>query len=509
MVWAPSPSPTQSPAQSPAPTPNPDIPRVYICNMAKKELPPGAQKAKGMEVYISGFYGAHPIETGIAYWYRGHYVYSRAGVPIEPIQFATKKGIHVVGTTVDSAPPFQPIGMPGIRHEPEVAALHRTKVHTWAELEKNTKQHSETGAFEGQTGDIPGLTRPDRGANPAQSGESAQSSQSRFHLEVPKNEAENFYNDRAMFLAQSAPGSHHGTPTPSQPGTPKSWGTRAASPAPFSTASSTRRSQTFLEQGPVIEGLLALREKRPELLNPDAVNSYLSDLNKTRNQELSQPVPRTASGISLAELNTTLPQSRSRPHSRVPSGVSPAGPSGTLPQSWSRPLSRVTSGISLAKLNEGPLQPPDRPYSRGSGGLSLLANKPRVASDALARSGSIHKDIPGPSTVDLAQTRQKTAQRTGRNRTDSMKAASLALNAAFNGFNIESNDEGPKTTGGSVLKCCVHGDDCDGVTVTNEHLTLQNMKARGLKEEYPMMVNGGRTMIDWYALTKEERDAGK
>ncbi|KAF9740049.1 hypothetical protein PMIN01_02684 [Paraphaeosphaeria minitans] len=415
MVWAPSPSPTQSPAQSPAPTPNPDIPRVYICNMAKKELPPGAQKAKGMEVYISGFYGAHPIETGIAYWYRGHYVYSRAGVPIEPIQFATKKGIHVVGTTVDSAPPFQPIGMPGIRHEPEVAALHRTKVHTWAELEKNTKQHSETGAFEGQTGDIPGLTRPDRGANPAQS----------------------------------------------------------------------------------------------ELLNPDAVNSYLSDLNKTRNQELSQPVPRTASGISLAELNTTLPQSRSRPHSRVPSGVSPAGPSGTLPQSWSRPLSRVTSGISLAKLNEGPLQPPDRPYSRGSGGLSLLANKPRVASDALARSGSIHKDIPGPSTVDLAQTRQKTAQRTGRNRTDSMKAASLALNAAFNGFNIESNDEGPKTTGGSVLKCCVHGDDCDGVTVTNEHLTLQNMKARGLKEEYPMMVNGGRTMIDWYALTKEERDAGK
>jgi hypothetical protein len=110
---------------------------------------------------------------------------------------------------------------------------------------------------------------------------------------------------------------------------------------------------------------------------------------------------------------------------------------------------------------------------------------------------------------DLVKARQKTASRTGRTRSDSMKAASLALNAVFNDSNKESNEEGVKKPGGSVLKCCVHGGDCDGVTVTNEHLTLQNRKARGLKEEYPMMVNGGRTMIDWFALMKEERDAGK
>jgi hypothetical protein len=110
--------------------------------------------------------------------------------------------------------------------------------------------------------------------------------------------------------------------------------------------------------------------------------------------------------------------------------------------------------------------------------------------------------------LDLVKARQKTVS-TGRTRSDSMKAASLALNAVFNDSNKGNNEEGGKNPADSVLKCCVHGGRCDGVTVTNDHLTLQNVKTRGLKEEYPMMVNGGRTMIDWFALMKEERDAGK
>ena len=64
-----------------------------------------------------------------------------------------------------------------------------------------------------------------------------------------------------------------------------------------------------------------------------------------------------------------------------------------------------------------------------------------------------------------------------------MKAASLALNAAVNDSNKEGDEEGIGKTGGSVLKCCLHGDDCDGVTVTTEHLTLQSMKAEGLQHE--------------------------
>lgn len=134
--------------------------------MAKKDLPPGAQKAKGMEVNISGFHGVHPIETGIAYWYRGHYIYSKAGVPVEPIPFATKKGSHIVGTTVDTAPPFRLGSAPGVRFEAEVAALHRSKVHTWEDQERERKKEdANTGVFGSQKGEIQGLTRPDRRAN--------------------------------------------------------------------------------------------------------------------------------------------------------------------------------------------------------------------------------------------------------------------------------------------------------------------------------------------------------
>jgi hypothetical protein len=131
-------------------------------------LPPGARKAKGMEVNISGFYGMHPIETGIAYWYRGHYMYSTAGIPVEPIPFATKKGIHIVGTTVDTAPLFRPGSVPNNRYEPEVAALYRSLVHTWEEHEKEDtekKENVDIGAFGTQTHETEGLVPAGQGFN--------------------------------------------------------------------------------------------------------------------------------------------------------------------------------------------------------------------------------------------------------------------------------------------------------------------------------------------------------
>ncbi|KAJ4350526.1 uncharacterized protein N0V89_009147 [Didymosphaeria variabile] len=345
-------------------------------------LPPGARKANGMEVNISGFYGIHPIETGVAYWYRGHYIYSTAGIPVEPVPFATKKGVHIVGTTIETAPPFRLGGVPGDRYEIEVAALHSSMVHAWKEQEKE-KETGEAVASGDQTDEIQGLKPADQEMNPAQN---------RFRLEVTKNEAGGYYNDRAMFLAQSAPGSQHGTPTPSRSNTPMQHGTRSASMAPFRAVASTSRMQTLLEQAPVIEGLLALQEKHP--------------------------------------------------------------------------------GVS-------------------------------------SRNTSIHKDIPGPSMFDLVKAREQTASRAGRTRSDSMKAASLALNVAFNDSNRDVSGKVNKKNEDSVLKCCIHGGDCDGVTVTTEHLTLKNLKIRGFKEAYPVVINQGRTMIDWYTLMKEESHNGK
>lgn len=127
-------------------------------------LPDGATKAKGMEVYVSGFSGVHPIQTGVAYWYRGHYIYSKAGIPVEPIPFATKKGIHIVGTTVETAPPLRTGYGHEERDESEVAALYRSMLHTWEEQEKEKEKDSaiEARAFEVQKGEIEGLKSTDQ-----------------------------------------------------------------------------------------------------------------------------------------------------------------------------------------------------------------------------------------------------------------------------------------------------------------------------------------------------------
>ena len=47
-------------------------------------------RADNQRCFISGIQGTHPIRVGIAYFYRGHYIYSIAGLPIEPQAFATK-----------------------------------------------------------------------------------------------------------------------------------------------------------------------------------------------------------------------------------------------------------------------------------------------------------------------------------------------------------------------------------------------------------------------------------
>ena len=46
----------------------------------------------------------HPLRVGIAYWYRGHYLYGAALNPVEPQPFATKKKVLLNGVQRESAP---------------------------------------------------------------------------------------------------------------------------------------------------------------------------------------------------------------------------------------------------------------------------------------------------------------------------------------------------------------------------------------------------------------------
>ncbi|KAJ4305260.1 hypothetical protein N0V90_000791 [Kalmusia sp. IMI 367209] len=513
-IISPSPSPSTLPTTSSS-TMKPRIPK----------LPPAASKANNMRVFISGFVGMHPIEIGVAYWHRGHYIYSAAGIPIEPIQFATKK--------VDTAPLLQS-DAPENRPEYEVAALYRSMVHAWEEREereKAVKRAEEGGAFAEQNEEIQRLTPKDGDAKSKFKTERAQraiASQAKLvasddcpslkertdtdrsavafvqacapetegeqrypqgiWFELPENEAN--YNDRALFLAKSAPGSHHNTPTPSCGNTPGN--SRAASPtlfhheqrhanafravastsklqqlsdgpeidlrAPSPSPAPSQRDQGHTgsfrpvtsmprldqlpEEGPVIDSLVALQGKNPELtslelLNPRSVNAYTNTVSNAG----SQPP--------------------SRAHSRVPSGL-------------------FMSGIE-SKVAQGTSRPPT------------------------SRNTSIHKDVPGPSMTELVKARQKTpaqsSSRIGRPRKDSWKAASIALNEAI----FRSGEEGIRDGEGNLLKCPVHGGDCDGVTVVNDHLTEKNRKGKGFKEVYPVLTNHGRTMIDWLALVEEEK----
>lgn len=80
-------------------------------------------KALHTHVYISGLKGYHTLELGLAYYYRGHYIYAYpAGNLIEPIPYSTRKGIMIQGIVSASAPVHN-AGAEGLVDEASVSAL--------------------------------------------------------------------------------------------------------------------------------------------------------------------------------------------------------------------------------------------------------------------------------------------------------------------------------------------------------------------------------------------------
>ncbi|KAF2133405.1 hypothetical protein P153DRAFT_363602 [Dothidotthia symphoricarpi CBS 119687] len=55
-------------------------------------------------------------------------------------------------------------------------------------------------------------------------------------------------------------------------------------------------------------------------------------------------------------------------------------------------------------------------------------------------------------------------------------------------------------------KCPLHGEECDGVTVTGTWQTQAAIEGRGFADLYPVIVGaGGRRMVDWEGLLRQER----
>ncbi|KAG9192927.1 hypothetical protein G6011_11661 [Alternaria panax] len=112
-------------------------------------------KATKQHVYISGLKGHHTLETGVAYHYRGHFIYAfPAGNPIEPVPFSTKKGITISGVVQDQAPLWDHQDSDLVL-ENTIAALQRSCVHEWEfqqEQEEAKKQETKK-ALEMEAGD--------------------------------------------------------------------------------------------------------------------------------------------------------------------------------------------------------------------------------------------------------------------------------------------------------------------------------------------------------------------
>lgn len=130
----PHPHPTQplfGPLGHQYPTPRP-LPVVNAMpkKISNKEAEAKAahDKAHKQRVFISDFLGQHSLQMGVAYFYRGHYIYVYpGGHPIEIVPFSIKKGINFTGCVRDAAPVFYP-NASGLIPEPTVAAFYQSKV---------------------------------------------------------------------------------------------------------------------------------------------------------------------------------------------------------------------------------------------------------------------------------------------------------------------------------------------------------------------------------------------
>ncbi|KAF2787432.1 hypothetical protein K505DRAFT_396698 [Melanomma pulvis-pyrius CBS 109.77] len=390
--------------------------------------------SKKTRVYISGFHGQHAIEVGVAYWYRGHYIYGPARNPIEPLQFATKKGIMIAGTVIETAPPYVRSDQTCIM-EYEVGALRKAMMKESQDKEMKAEENDAKIVEEKEEtsgNGVPSILPP-----------SIERITDQFFTP----------NDRGHFLAASAPGSNHASPHNSRPA------------SPISLTLSRNR----------------LRPIASNLLDKESMAIHM--------------------------------QPRSRPSSPGPSRLQ------------ARPLSRPQSAKST--------------YSIELGSMSLLCNasaKARINSDFDSTNGS---DSGEKSTLVRDDRSWINAfYRNGKATTDSSniaskansgrpRKASIALNEAYNQQKLlngckEAEKQSDRYVFGStdskicigtlengqvdrVTKCAIHGEECDGKTVTNLHQTEKARRAMGFKDLYPVVESEGRVMVDWNRIVCEEK----
>lgn len=177
-------------------------------------------KALHTYVFISGLSGYHTLETGLAYYYRGHYIYAYpAGTLIEPVPYSTRKGIMIQGIVSPTAPVWDG-EKEGLVSETEVRALERSVVNEQrvaeelAESKAKETTNSVASTEAVKTSDTPPLSL--LGLRGGAEGLPPPLSSLAGLRESPLNTFTPQFG--AKFLAASAPGSRLGSRTASPSG---------------------------------------------------------------------------------------------------------------------------------------------------------------------------------------------------------------------------------------------------------------------------------------------------
>jgi hypothetical protein len=471
-------------------------------------------KAQGQRVYISGLSGHHTLETGVAYHYRGHYVYSYPqGMPIDPVPFQTKQGINIRANPLRSAPPYDS-NAPGLVSESSINALNKTWGAMWEEQKSGEEMRKKevAEAIEDEEGHLGSKALSELPAMPyatslvptqvsSRMGSRAGSRTDLSSLAVP-----------TLHCSSSRPGSSSAS-FAAHDAHSRSSSTSLAALDPH--VGYTRSSSA------TIPGLGHSSSHQDLHASSSSLTTLRRDFGNLHLQ-VSQPNTGTAPGIpsisayapssiygenisdSLSRLRNDFytPHDRARflsdsaPGSRLASVTNtpytsrPVSPTHQHPRA-SNTLRQVASTTRLSQLLAEDLTP------RAFSPLSAVEGNTTTLPATNDGQPGTHTNITAEEASAIGAASEMSSPPYSRNKpigTGRPRRASIALNQAHN---AAKDTRRP---------CALHGEECDGVSVAETWKTRHAEETTGFKEPVPVVEGAGdRTMVDWARLLKEEQ----
>jgi hypothetical protein len=501
-------------------------------------------KARGHRVFISGLQGHHSLEKGVAYHYRGHYVYSYPlGTPIDPVPFQTKQGINVKEKPLHSAPPYDPHA-PGLVRELSLNALNKTWAQMWNDQKEGEEERKMEVALAMAEAD--GVDDEDEGVEmPSGSKGLSELPAMPYSTPLVPTQVSSRMNSRVgsridlsslavstqptIFeprsssrneLPSMAAGLHRSS---SRPGSSSTSFAAHDAHIPYSRSSSTSLAALDLNAGYTRSSSATIAGLGNSTSHPDLhdSSSSLTALGREyANLHLQVPQSNTGTAPSMPSLpayapssvygeNTTdlmarlrfafyTPHDRARflsdsaPGSRL--GSATATPYTSHPVSpthqSTRALRQVASTTRLSQLlTEDPTPRAFSPLSAVEGNTTFSAtNNGRIPT---------HTDFGAEEASAIAASSELSSPPYSRNKpigTGRPRRASIALNQAHNAAKDARRP------------CALHREDCDGVSTSETWKTRNAEQTAGFAEPVPVIQGAGdRVMVDWHSLLKEEQ----